>query len=62
MKCRNYNYQKTLIKIILFLSKLNTFMKQLILNLILQNNLIEKKLGIKMKFISKIKIKKQVLL
>ena len=62
MKCRNYNYQKTLIKIILFLSKLNTFMKQLKLNLILQNNLIEKKLGIKMKFISKIKIKKQVLL
>ncbi len=62
MKFRNYNYQKTLIKIILFLSKLNKFMKQLKLNLILQNNLVEKKLVIKMIFISQIKIKKQVLL
>ena len=62
MKFRNYNYQKTLIKIILFFSKLNKFMKQLKLNLILQNNLVEKKLVIKMIFISQIKIKKQVLL
>ena len=62
MKFRNYNYQKTLIKIILFLSKLNKFMKQLKLNLILRNNLVEKILVIKMIFISQIKIKKQVLL